>query len=150
MTPPALTVDSQGRVHGKNVTWNTPWPCPNGDSGGMRVPSGVMGVVMHTMVGNLPGTIEVFNNRSFQASAHFGIDQNGNIHQFGPVNGWKAWAQVAGNPHWYSIEHADNGNPAEPLTQAQIDSSAQIVELLSRDSVGRFSLQVTNSPSAEG
>src|ERR1700735_4419882 len=103
-----LSVDTSGRLRGPaSITYNDPWPCPNGRPG-MVVPKGIMGVLMHTMVGNLPGTITVFNRPSFQASAHFGIDQNGHIHQFGPVNGWMAWAEGAGNPHWYSIEHADN------------------------------------------
>jgi hypothetical protein len=44
-------------------------------------------------------------------SAHFGIAQNGSVHQFGPIGkGWIAWAQAAGNAAWYSIEHADDGN----------------------------------------
>lgn len=143
-----LNVDPSGRLQGPaSITHNDPWPCPNGNQG-MQVPSGIMGVVMHTMVGNLPGTIAVFNDRSFQASAHFGIDQNGHIHQFGPVNGWMAWAEVAGNPNWYSIEHADNGNPNNPLTDAQLTASAQVVEALA--TYGNFPLQEANSPSEEG
>lgn len=148
MTPPKLSVDSSGRVIGSNVTWNSPWPCSNGDNGGMSVPHGIVGVVEHTMVGNLLGTIELFNDSSYQASAHFGIDQSGNIHQFGPITGWKAWAQEAGNESWYSIEHADDGNPGNPLTSAQMNASAQLVELLSR--IGVFPLQVTNSTGTEG
>src|SRR5579859_7408213 len=127
-----LSVDPDGRVAGPaSITYNRPWPCVNGQPG-MQVPGGVMGVVMHTMVGNLPGTIAAFNRPGFNASAHFGIDQNGHIHQFGPVNGWMAWAEMDGNPHWYSIEHADNGNPDNPLTDAQLTASAQVVEVLSR------------------
>jgi hypothetical protein len=100
------------------------------------------------MVGNLPGTIAVFNDPAFQASAHFGIDQNGHIHQFGPVNGWMAWAEADGNPNWYSIEHADGGDPDNPLTDAQLTASAQVVEALA--TFGAFPLQVSNSPSQEG
>lgn len=148
MTPPKYSVDSDGRLHGANVTWNDPWPTPNGSPGGMVVPSGVNGVVMHTMVGNSPGTISEFNNPGAQASAHFAIDQDGNVHQFGPVNGWMSWAQENGNPTWYSIEHADNGDPGNPLTQAQMNASAQVVEALSR--VGNFPLQVTDSTGGEG
>jgi hypothetical protein len=150
MTPPPLSADGAGRVHGVNVTWNSPWPCANGNGGGMTVPSGVMGVIMHTMVGNLPGTISWFNDSAAQASAHFGVDQTGSIHQFGPVNGWEAWAEAGGNPDWYSIEFADNGNPAEPLTAAQVNAAAQLLELLSRPAVGRFTLQVSDSPGTEG
>lgn len=148
MTPPKYSVDSDGRLHGANVTWNDPWPTPNGNPGGMAVPSGVQGVIMHTMVGNSPGTISEFNNPGAEASAHFAIDQDGNVHQFGPVNGWMSWAQENGNPTWYSIEHADNGDPGNPLTQAQMNASAQVVEALSR--VGNFPLQITNSTGGQG
>lgn len=147
---------SNGRVtgtcsSGKPVQHNSPsWPCPNGTSGGMSVPSGVMGVLMHTMVGDLPGTVQIFNEVSFQASAHFGVDQAGNIHQFGPVNGWKAWHCVEGNGHWYGIEFADHGSPANPLTPAQIAAGAQLLELLSRPTVGNFPMQITNSTGTEG
>jgi hypothetical protein len=109
----------------------------------------MMGVVMHTMVGNLPGTISEFNNPSAEASAFFGVDQNGKVHQFGPIGqNWEAWAQVAGNPNWYSIEFADNGNPNNPLTQAQLNAGAQLVELLSR--FAGFPLQISNSVSTKG
>ena len=144
--PGRLKVGSDGKVTGPaNISYNNPFPCVNGNYG-----SGAMqGVVMHTMVGNLPGTITVFNNPSYQASSHFGIDQQGNIHQFGPIGkGWIAWAQVAGNVAWYSIEHADNGDPNIPLTTAQIRSSAQLVEMLS--AFAGFPLQVTNSVSGRG
>jgi hypothetical protein len=137
-----------GRLKGPaSITYNNPWPCPNGQWG-MRIPHGVMGVVMHTMVGNLPGTISVFNNPGYQASAHFGIDQNGHIHQFGPVNGWVAWAEEAGNENWYSIEHADNGNPNNPLTDAQITASARVVEALS--AFASFPLREANRTSERG
>lgn len=144
--PGRLHVQSDGRVAGPaTIEYNDPFPCPNGSWG-----SGDMnGVVMHTMVGNLPGTIQVFNQPSYQASAHFGIDQQGHIHQFGPIGkGWIAWAQVAGNEAWYSIEHADDGNTENPLTDAQITASAQIVEVLSR--YAGFPLQVTDSVTGRG
>lgn len=148
--PEKLKISSGGKLLGPNVTYNSPWPCKQGDAGSMQIPHGIMGVIMHTMVGNLPGTIEVFNTDrgADSASAHFGIDQKGNIHQFGPVNGWMAWAQEAGNPNWYSIEHADNANPDTPLTQAQVNASAQIVEALS--AYGLFPLQESNNIGEEG
>jgi N-acetylmuramoyl-L-alanine amidase len=117
---------------------------------GMAVPSGVMGVVMHTMVGNLPGTDELFMNSTREASAHFGIGQDGTTIQWVSIRGGIAWHAVNANPNWYGIEHADNGNPGNALTEAQIDASAQLVELLSRSTVGRFALQVSNSTGTEG
>ena len=149
--PGKLTAGPDGKIRGPaSITYNSPFPCVNGDPGGMSVPHGIQGLVMHTMVGNLPGTVAVFNDPSRQASAHFGVDQAGNIRQFGSVRGWKAWAQEAGNPHWYSCEFADDGNPDNPLTPAQITAGAQLLECLSAPSVGNFPLQVTDSTSGEG
>jgi N-acetylmuramoyl-L-alanine amidase len=145
-TPGKLQVAADGRVTGPaKLTYNTPFPCVNGSYGS----GAMMGVVMHTMVGNLPGTEATFNNPHNQVSAHFGIGQDGEIHQFGPIGkGWIAWAQMAGNLAWYSIEHADNGNTQNPLTQAQVVASAQLLEVLSR--FAGFPLQVTDSTSVKG
>lgn len=145
-TPGRLHVGPFGRVWGDiHITHNTPFPTPNGMYGSGRM----MGVVMHTMVGNLPGTIEEFNSPAAEASAHFGISQTGEVHQFGPIGkSWCAWAQMAGNLAWYSIEHADDGNPANPLTDAQLVASAQIVECLS--SFASFPLQISDSPEVKG
>jgi len=150
MTPLKLSVDSEGRVHGPRITWNDPWPCRNGDAGGMKVPSGVLGMLVHTQVGNNPGSVSWFNNSASQASAHFCVAQDGSIVQMGPVNGWKAWHAAEGNPHWFGCEFADDGNPANPLTASQVIAGAQLLELLSRPDVGRFPLQMSNSPSTEG
>lgn len=144
--PGRLTVGPGGRLHGPaSITCNDPFPCVNGSFG-----SGAMqGVVMHTMVCNLAQCIDLFNDPGVEASAHFGVAQDGRIHQFGPIGkGWIAWAQVAGNAAWYSIEHADNRNPDNPLTGAQITASAQLVELLSR--FAGFPLQVTDSVTGRG
>lgn len=143
-----LTVDSDGKLAGKaNITYNNPWPCNNGTPGGGA--NSMNGVVMHTMVTDLPQCINWFNNPNAQASAFFGIAQDGTIHQFGPVGqNWMAWAQMNGNPNWYSIEHADHGNPDNPLTQAQMFASAQIVECLS--AFAGFPLQEANTVDEKG
>ena len=135
-----------GRLTGQaSIAYNDPWPCPNGAWGS----GAMMGVVMHTMLGNLPGTIGWFNDPAAQASAHFGIDQQGGVHQFGPIGkGWISWAQMAGNLAWYSIEHADDGNQENPLTAEQIAASAQVVECLA--GFAGFPLQVTDSPGIQG
>lgn len=117
---------------------------------GMAVPSGVMGAVMHTMVGYLTGTDSIFTSGPTQASAHFGIDSNGKIIQWVSIRGGVAWHCVNGNYNWYGIEHEDKGNPDNPLTEAQLNASAQLLELLSRDNVGRFALDISNSPGTEG
>jgi hypothetical protein len=147
-TPGKLHLLDHGGLAGDiNITYNDPWPCVNGTPGGGS--SNMMGVVMHTMVGDLPGTKVVFNRPGFNASAYFGIGQLGETHQFGPIGkNWKAWAQGNGNGPWYSIELADHGNPNNPLTWAQILATAQIVEFLSR--FAGFPLQVTNSTGTKG
>lgn len=141
-----LTVGADGRLTGPaRLEYNDPFPTANGFYGS----GAMMGVVMHTMVGDLPGTIAWFNDPQSGASSHFGIDQTGLIHQFGPIGkGWCAWAQVQGNLLWYSIEHADDGNPDNPLTDAQLTASAQIVECLS--AFAGFPLQVTDSVDVQG
>src|SRR5215475_8852595 len=146
MTAGKLHVHPNGRVDGPaSISYNDPFPCVNGNYGS----GAMMGVVMHTMVGDLPGTISVFNNPNYQASSHFGIGQDGHIHQFGPIGrSWIAWAQEAGNVKWYAIEHADHGNPDNPLTDAQLTASAQLVECLS--AYAGFPLQITNSTDVKG
>jgi hypothetical protein len=146
-TPGKLTVDAAtGRLHGPaSIAYNSPWPCANGSWGS----GAMMGTVMHTMVGNLPGTVAWFNDPQAQASAFFGVDQAGSIHQFGPVGqGWVAWAQAGGNKAWYSVEFADDGNPANPLTAAQVAAGAQLLECLS--AFAGFPLQASDSPSVKG
>jgi hypothetical protein len=146
-TPGRLTVGSGGRVTGPAVIgYNHPFPCVNGrlgETGGMD------GVLMHTMVCNLPQCITTFNNAARQASAHFGIAQDGSIHQFGPLGaGWEAWHAKAGNLRYYGIEHADDFDQHHPLTPAQIHASAQLVELLSR--FAGFPLVITDTPGGRG
>lgn len=145
--PGKLRVDTaSGHVTGPAaIRYNSPWPCPNGSWGS----GAMMGVLMHTMVGDLPGTVSWFNNPQAQASAHFGIAENGEIWQFGPVGkGWMAWHAAAANLAWYGIEHADGGYPNRLLTPAQITASAQLVECLS--AFAGFPLHVSDSPSVQG
>ena len=146
MTTGRLEVAADGKVTGPaKITYNDPFPTRNGSYGS----GAMMGVVMHTQVGNNPGTVAWFNNPASQASAHFCVAQDGQIVQMGPIGkGWIAWAEAAGNPAWYSIEHADNTDPAIPLTVEQITASAQLVELLSR--FAGFPLQVSNSTEEKG
>jgi peptidoglycan hydrolase-like protein with peptidoglycan-binding domain len=142
-----LAVDAvSGKVTGAaTIEYNTPFPTQNGSWGSKTM----MGIIMHTMVGNLPGTVEWFNNPAAQASAHFGIAQDGTIHQFGPIGkGWVAWHAAVANNAWYGIEHADDGDPENPLTDAQVTASAQLVECLS--AFAGLPLQVSDSTSVKG
>jgi len=144
--PGKLTVGSDGKLRGPaKIQYNNPFPTRNG-----RYGSGAMsGVLMHTMVTDLPTCIKIFNDPAKQASAHFGIAQDGTIYQFGPIGkGWIAWHAGAANNAWYGIEHADHGDPNNPLTSQQITASAQVVECLA--SYAGFPLAVTNSVSGRG
>lgn len=147
-TPGRLQIDTaSGKVTGPaNITYNDPFPCVNGTPG---VTGAMQGVLLHTMVSDLPACVATFNNPANQASAHFGIAEDGEIWQFGPIGkGWEAWHAVAANLTWYGIEHADAGHPDTPLTPAQIVASAQLLELLSR--FCGFPLQVTDRPASRG
>lgn len=147
MTPGKLTVQADGRVTGHAViTHNSPFPCVNGRLG---VTGAMQGVLMHTMVGSLEGTIASFNNPGRQASAHFGIGTDGRIHQFGPIGkGWEAWHAMAANVAWYGIEHEDGGDQHRPLSDAAAAASAQVVECLS--AFAGFPLQVTDDIHGRG
>lgn len=141
-----LTVGSDGRLTGPAaLTYNEPFPTQNGTYGS----GGMMGVLEHTQVGNNPGTVSWFNNPAAQASAHFCVAQDGSVVQMGPIGkGWIAWHAAEANATWYGIEFADDGNPANPLTTAQITAAAQLVECLS--AFAGFPLQVSDSTSAKG
>lgn len=149
-TPPRLFIGLAGRVRGglipgAKTTWNVPFPTHNGEWGSQAM----MGVVMHTEVGFDHNVVDEFNNPMAGASATFSIDMKGNLHQYGPIGkGWAAWAQEAGNLSWYSIEHEDGGNPNVPLTDEQLWTSAQVVEVLS--AYAGFPLQITNDIHTKG
>jgi hypothetical protein len=57
-------------------------------------------------------------------------------------------AEKAGNKAWYPIEHADDGKTQNPLADAQVTASAQLVEVLSR--FAGFPLQVTDAVTVQG
>ncbi len=142
-----LHIDSSGRLQGPaNITYNSPWPCVNGERG-FHEPA--RGIVMHTEAGFEAGTISVFNQSSFQASAFFSIGRDGHIHQYGPVGqGWAAWTQAGGNFSWIGIEDEDQTNPRIPLAGAQLAAFAQILEACSAHA--GFPLQTTEDPGGKG
>jgi len=146
--PGKLTVGGDGKVRGPaSIGYSTPFPVPNGNPGqGSAV---MQGVVMHTEVGNDANVVREFENSASQVSAFFSVRDDGHITQYGPIgHNWMAWAQMAGNPSWYSIEHEDKGDPTIPLNDAQIAASAQLLECLS--AFAGFPLQEANSPLERG
>ena len=131
--------------------WVSGFTRHDGFHGGPLPTSAVMGLLSHTMVGNLPGTDALFTpgpNGSGN-SAHFGTAQDGTVIQWVPL-GVVAEHAVAANPHFYAVENADDGDPNNPYTDAQLSRIAQILELTARPEFGGFALQVTDSPDKEG
>jgi N-acetylmuramoyl-L-alanine amidase len=119
--------------------------------GGPLPTSAVRGLISHTMEGNLSHTDDLFTPGPLGNgnSAHFGTAQDGTVIQWVPL-GVVAEHAIAANGHWYAVENADDGNPNNPYTDAQLSRIAQILELTSRPENGNFTLQVTNSPEIEG
>jgi hypothetical protein len=131
--------------------WVSGFTRHNGFQGGPLPTSAAMGLISHTMVGNLPFTDTMFTPgpQGTGNSAHFGTAQDGTVIQWVPL-GVVAEHAVAANPHWYAVENADDGDPNNPYTDAQLSRIAQILELTARPEYGRFAIQVTDSPDKEG
>lgn len=121
------------------VTWR---PVPNCTKSGQE---SVQGVVLHIMQGSLDGSDSWFRNPISQSSAHFGVGKNGTIYQWVNTQD-RAWAQMAGNKAWLSIEH--EGYSGTALTAAQVAATAKIVAWA--QSVYKFPLQSTDSASGSG
>jgi hypothetical protein len=137
-------LDSEGRVYCPGdpgrITHNDPWPTHNGS---YTFAEPAQGFVVHTEVGYEHSVVSEFNDTAAQASAFFSVGMDGHVHQYGPIGrGWKAWTQAAGNPHWRGAEHEDKGNPNNPMTQAQLESSAALIEVTSHHD--GFPLQATD------
>ena len=110
--------------------------------GGMN---GVRGVVVHIMEGTLAGTDSWFRNPVSQVSAHFGTGKNGDLYQWVDTTD-RAWAEVAGNPYWISIEN--EGRSGDTLTEAQLDRCANVLRWAHE--VHGVPLQVTSDPNGSG
>lgn len=110
--------------------------------------SPLMGLVLHQQQGTEAGTDSWFHNNVAQASAHVG----GPKRPYSKVllgDQWvdtadKAWAEVAGNPHWWSVEMEGYG---EPLTANQVEIAARLMAELNRHGVP---LQASDSPTTAG
>ena len=108
-----------------------------GFHGGPLPTSAVMGLISHTMEGNLSHTDDLFTPGPLGNgnSAHFGTAQDGTVIQWVPL-GAVAEHAIAANGHWYAVENADDGDPNNPYTDAQLSRIAQILELTSRPEIG--------------
>lgn len=92
------------------------------------------GLVLHIMEGYLDGTDATFRDPSSESSAHFGAGRDGRFYQWVDTND-AAWAIMAGNRLWISIEcEGFTNEPSRPgwnvLTAQQIDLCAQTLAWL--------------------
>nr|DAX13490.1 MAG TPA: N-acetylmuramoyl-L-alanine amidase [Caudoviricetes sp.] len=89
-------------------------------------------ITLHIMVGRLTGTDSVFQSSGSAASAHYGIDGNGTIHQYvNESNGSWSDANYTSNNSTISIEH-EGGMAGIPCTQACMDASAALCADIAR------------------
>lgn len=100
-------------------------PVPNCNAGGMVRP--FQGLVLHIQEGTENGTDSWFHNPASQVSAHFGNPKTGGLDQWVDTND-KAWAQVAGNKSWISVEN--EGHSGDSLTASQIANAAVLLAWL--------------------
>ena len=118
-------------------------PVPNRWAGEFVHPA--RGVVLHIMEGLLDGTDQWFHEPAAEASAHFGVGRNGHIYQWVDTDD-AAWAEMAGNRSWISIEC--EGNSGDALTEPQLGAVAQLVAWAHQTE--GFPLQITDSPDVPG
>ena len=103
------------------------------------------GLILHIMQGTLSGTDAWFHNPKAEASAHFGIGKGGNVIQFVHLND-KAWAEVNGNPDFWSVEC--EGKTGDSLTAKQILGIAKLYHFL--EGIAHFGYANISDPKASG
>ena len=141
------TFDADGWLRGPiNIHKVTPLTPNRYDTG---FAAKAKGLVQHTEAGSRQGTVAWFQDPLSQVSAFFSVGWDGTAHQYLPVGkGYVAWAEKAGNPHWYSCETEDDLDSSIPMTHAQLTVFAQILEACSaRDG---FPLQITDDVNGTG
>lgn len=106
-----------------------------------------LGWILHVTEGNSdPFGIFNRNVKGQRKNAHLWVAKNGQIEQFVPLH-HQSWAQVDGNPDYWSVE--TQGFATEALTPRQINSLARIHRALEIAS-GRDYSHVINHPGAVG
>jgi hypothetical protein len=120
-------------------------PIPNETHGGITRP--ILGLVLHVEQGTEAGTDAWFHNPRAQASAHFGNPQTGPLEQWVDTDD-KAWAEVAGNSNWVSVEHEGYSGRAPTPTASQVENDAQLLAWLHKTE--GVPLQATDSVSKRG
>jgi hypothetical protein len=117
-------------------------PTPNDYIGGM---TGYHGLVLHIEEGSDAGSRSWFTNPQSSASAHFLNPKSGNLEQLVDTKD-AAWAEVAGNHTWISVEH--EGHAGDSLTASQLENDAQLMAWLHTEH--GIPLQSTDDPNGSG
>ncbi len=81
-------------------------------------------IVCHWMAGTLASADSVFQNTTRQTSAHYGVGQGGNVHQYVKESD-TAWHSRQVNPVSIGIEH--EGGPTIEITNSVYDTSAELI-----------------------
>lgn len=105
----------------------------------------VHGLVVHIMDGSEAGSEAWFNNPDAQASAHFLNPRSGGLKQLVDTKD-RAWAEMAGNRHWLSVENEGMGG--DSLTDSQIENVAQLFAWVSK--TYGIPVQRTDDPNGQG
>lgn len=78
------------------------------------------GVVLHTMVGSLPGTDSYFRSAGYSGTeSHFGVGPDGTVYQWVDT-ARRADANLDGTYRLLSIETADSGTPFPPWSGSDV------------------------------
>lgn len=104
-----------------NITWTG---SPNYTSG--RQGASVDKIVCHWMAGTLAATDSVFQNTTRQTSAHYGVGQSGNVHQYVKESD-TAWHAGSWDANITSIGIEHEGGPTIPITDSVYDTSAELI-----------------------
>jgi hypothetical protein len=103
-------------------------------------------IVLHTMVGDVPGATARFQQSSQQASAHYGVGYDGALYQWVDEDdaAWHAIDDHRGadtgyiNENSIGIEHSDMGRPNGPRPDVLYAASARLV----RDICNRYRIPI--------
>lgn len=128
--------------------------------------------VIHIMQGTLSGTDSHFNNPKVQASTHYGIGKNGEIHQYVKCedaawgNGfltnpnWEYQRKHPGvNPNLYTLSYELEGNTGDVPTKEQFNALIYLLKLNSKAYnipftkdrfIGHFIIDPVNRPNCPG
>jgi hypothetical protein len=121
--------------------WHGPVPNERSESPVRKV----RGLVLHIMEGSITSCDNWFHNPRAEASAHFGNPKSGELWQWVDTDR-EAWAQMAGNLEWISVEH--EGVAPEELTASQLENDARLLAWLHHHY--GVPLQRANSPAGSG